>query len=107
MFQTSINQKGISSIIYQINFYNYFFLRFVAQTLHLPDFTLIVDNMDIITQVGKNYWPIFPFAEPMLCATSVTSVFRHSFEIHTPTLEERKTFQCRNNTKRHHDNTKY
>ena len=52
--------------------------------------------------MGKSCWPIFPLAGPILCATSVTDVFRQFFEIHTLAIAERKTFQCGYDTTRHY-----
>ena len=83
---------------------SWYVARFVAQTLNLPYFTIIVANKDI---KGKFYGPIFPLPEPILCATTTTSVSGQFFEIHTLTIVERKTFQRINDTKRHHENTKY
>ena len=85
---------------------SWYVARFVAQTLNLLYLysTFIVANMDI---KGKFYWTIFPLAEPILCATTTASVSGQFFEIHTLTIAERKTFQRINDTKRHHENTKY
>ena len=58
---------------------SWYVARFVAQTLHLPDFTFTVDNKAIITLEGKKLLDNISLAERILCATSVTGISRHFF----------------------------
>ena len=77
---------------------SWYVARFVAQTLHLPDFTFTVDNKAIITLEGKSYWTIFPL-QSGFCVQPVSRVSLDIFfEIHTLTPAERKTFQCHEET---------